>query len=489
MKMKKIDSEKIVLFTILAVIATIYVLMFSYSTSPIFPYYYGGDSAQFLTIGKAWYLGKLPYVEVFDHKGPFIFWINMLGFVIGKGQKYGVAFLQVFFMFFSILAFYQIALLFYKDKIYSYIVVAITLFAMKINYCDGNTVEEWCIPFISWSLYGIIRYWKDYTNREHNPKWSFLYGLTFGICFLTRITNFLPLCAGIFYIILYLLYKKQYGNIMKNIFVGLLGTSVLIVPFLAYFYSKDALYECIYGTLLYNFEYAEGRKSWLLVANADKIKQYCFNYFISLSIFVTAFTCLIKKEYGWCLLYATTGILEQFMYLSGDAFTQYPLVCIVQIPILINAVMSLVYINKPTEKLIMLSSVFILLVFLSSNMTQMMKTIELRRAFKERKDRGWEQLLALIPENETNRFVVYGGNQFKELYLLDDLMPCYKYFVIQEWQGNLSTETKIAIHETFATKQAKWILTDEKVDNIEDILSESYMLVDNTEKYYLYKLK
>ena len=276
---------------------------------------------------------------------------------------------------------------------------------------------------------------------------------------------------------------------MKNIFVGLLGASVLIVPFLAYFYSKDALYECIYGTLLYNFEYAEGRKSWLLVANADKIKQYCFNYFISLSIFVTAFTCLIKKEYGWCLLYATTGILEQFMYLSGDAFTQYPLVCIVQIPILINAVMSLVYINKPTEKLIMLSSVFILLVFLSSNMTQMMKTIELRRAFKERKDRGWEQLLALIPENETNRFVVYGGNQFKELYLLDDLMPCYKYFVIQEWQGNLSTETKIAIHETFATKQAKWILTDEKVDNIEDILSESYMLVDNTEKYYLYKLK
>ena len=148
--MKKIDSEKIVLFTILAVIATIYVLMFSYSTSPIFPYYYGGDSAQFLTIGKAWYLGKLPYVEMFDHKGPFIFWINMLGFVIGKGQKYGVAFLQVFFMFFSILAFYQIALLFYKDKIYSYIVVAITLFAMKINYCDGNTVEEWCIPFISW---------------------------------------------------------------------------------------------------------------------------------------------------------------------------------------------------------------------------------------------------------------------------------------------------------------------------------------------------
>lgn len=34
---------------------------------------FGGDSAQLLTMGKAWYLGKLPYVDMFDHKGPFIF--------------------------------------------------------------------------------------------------------------------------------------------------------------------------------------------------------------------------------------------------------------------------------------------------------------------------------------------------------------------------------------------------------------------------------
>lgn len=46
---------------------------FSFSTSWLYPYYFGGASAQFLTMGKAWYLGKLPYVDMFDHKGPFIF--------------------------------------------------------------------------------------------------------------------------------------------------------------------------------------------------------------------------------------------------------------------------------------------------------------------------------------------------------------------------------------------------------------------------------
>lgn len=47
--------------------------VFSFSTSWLYSYYFGGDSAQLLTMGKAWYLGKLPYVDMFDHKGPFIF--------------------------------------------------------------------------------------------------------------------------------------------------------------------------------------------------------------------------------------------------------------------------------------------------------------------------------------------------------------------------------------------------------------------------------
>lgn len=94
-------------------LSMLYVLLFSYSTSPLFPYYYGGDSAQFLTIGKAWYLGKVPYIDLFDHKGPFIFWIDMLGFWLANGQKYGVAFIQCFFLFFSLIAFYKISQLFY----------------------------------------------------------------------------------------------------------------------------------------------------------------------------------------------------------------------------------------------------------------------------------------------------------------------------------------------------------------------------------------
>ena len=57
-------------------------LVFSPSTSPLYSDW-GYDSAMFQTIGKYWAQGHLPYVELFDHKGPIIFFINALGYALG----------------------------------------------------------------------------------------------------------------------------------------------------------------------------------------------------------------------------------------------------------------------------------------------------------------------------------------------------------------------------------------------------------------------
>lgn len=454
--------KNIVLWILFALLSVGYVYAFSFSTSWLYPYYFGGDSAQFLTMGKAWYLGKLPYVDMFDHKGPFIFWINMIGYLIAGGEKYGVAVLQMLFLFFTIFAFYQISQLVYKNRGYGVAVVLITLLAMKRNYGDGNTVEEYCLPFICWSFYGILNFWKSRDSEKHSPKWAFLYGLTLGICFLTRVTNFIPLCAGLLLVVIQLLSKKQYQNLLQNIGAGLAGFLIFVLPFLDYFWYKGALYECIYGTLLYNFEYAEARKSWLLSASTTDKLRYLLDYFIALSIFISAFISVLKREYRLAVLWLLTGILEQCMFMNGDAYPQYPLVCIIQIPVL--------------------------LAVLSINVSLAMRVGPMWRAYSIRRTRIWELLVDEIPEDGLDRFVVYGNNEFKEVYLLKDLMPCYKYFVIQDWQGSMSPETRAAIHKTFATKKAKWILTDGEGEIIRDILEESYTDVDGIDQFHLYRL-
>lgn len=480
--------KNIVLWILFALLSVGYVYAFSFLTSWLYPYYFGGDSAQFLTMGKAWYLGKLPYVDMFDHKGPFIFWINMIGYLIAGGEKYGVAVLQMLFLFFTIFAFYQISQLVYKNRAYGVAVVLITLLVMKRNYGDGNTVEEYCLPFICWSFYGILNFWKQSDNVKHSPKWAFLYGLTLGICFLTRVTNFIPLCAGLLLVVIQLLSKKQYQNLLQNIGAGLAGFLLFVLPFLAYFWSKGALYECIYGTLLYNFEYAEARKSWLLAASTTDKLRYLLDYFIALSIFISAFISVLKREYRLAVLWLLTGILEQCMFMSGDAYPQYPLVCIIQIPVLLNELCGWRGKVISLQSFVKVLCGLVLLAVLSINVSLAMRVGPMWRAYSVRRTRIWELLVDEIPEDDLDRFVVYGNNEFKEVYLLKDLMPCYKYFVIQDWQGSMSPETRAAIHDTFATKKAKWILTDGEGEIIRDILEESYTDVDGIDQFHLYRL-
>ena len=50
----------------------------SLSTSPIYPVYQGHDSSIFSLLGIGQTIGKELYIDLFDHKGPIIFFINAL---------------------------------------------------------------------------------------------------------------------------------------------------------------------------------------------------------------------------------------------------------------------------------------------------------------------------------------------------------------------------------------------------------------------------
>lgn len=75
------------------------------------------------------------------------------------------------------------------------------------------------------------------------------------------------------------------------------------------------------------------------------------------------------------------------------------------------------------------------------------------------------------------------------MYLLNDFLPCYKYFVIQEWHARFSAYVKADIYDVFKNGDALWILTDHGVDNINDIVEERYQLIEHTSDYKLYRLK
>ena len=70
---KNIKYMKYIVYLIVSIFM---ILVLSKSTSPLYDGSYTIDSGLFIVVGKAIIRGYIPYVDLFDHKGPIIFLIN-----------------------------------------------------------------------------------------------------------------------------------------------------------------------------------------------------------------------------------------------------------------------------------------------------------------------------------------------------------------------------------------------------------------------------
>ena len=73
------------LITILAVILGSLLIMSPYL--PVFSENMDRDSGVFIYTGKQVLDGKIPYLDVWDHKGPLLYYINAFGLLLGRGHQ------------------------------------------------------------------------------------------------------------------------------------------------------------------------------------------------------------------------------------------------------------------------------------------------------------------------------------------------------------------------------------------------------------------
>lgn len=324
------------LFLILIIVIS-FVTLFSYSTSVLYPNYYGldygGDAAQFLTIGKAWAEGKVPYRELFDHKGPIIFFVDMLGFFL-FGNKSGIMIFQIGALFVACLFVYKISGLCGKSsRAYGITAILVSLIVLQACYCNGNSVEEYCLPFITSSVYFQVKYLSEYasdkkSNVYHNPWIAFLYGVTFAVGFLTRLTNVLPVCMGVLEITVLLIVQKQFQNLLQNIIGFLSGFLVLFLPFFAYFAAYGAAWDFLYATIGFNIEYSTAMSSWLRSATSGNVISFFKQYGAFFACGFSVPLAFRRKKYTLTVLYVLWFLAEGYLFGSGQSFVQYAIITI-----------------------------------------------------------------------------------------------------------------------------------------------------------------
>ena len=517
-----LKKHKILIFenVFCLIVAIAFVLFFSVSTSPLYADYYsyggmmdGGDSLQFETIGKAWTEGLIPYRDTFDHKGPVIFLVDALGFLIGGGERYGIMVFQILALFITLKFVFKFSRLATKQRniLWGSVLSIIALIFYANVYCSGNSVQEYCVPFIVASVYYIVEFLAGGKNKKHPLKYAFLYGITIGICLMSQATNAILVVAGVLAIAVSLLAQKEYKNFWQNVGLGLVGIVTVVTPFVVYFAACGAFGELIYATITYNIEYAGNIGSWLFGVTGGDFKLFVDDFWPYIVLPITMLLAWRRKQGNYVIMLAVALLLETYMFLTTEAFAQYVIPVFIQVVLFANelvilirdanalngtkrdAAMSFVVVGVIA---IFASACYRLALDCCSERIDTYRSVRVSGVTEE--SIGYENVMKnYITNPNSERFLqcgsfsAYGGNALKGIYLRYGLLPNNKYFIIQSWHSRLSEKVKTDIAKNFQQKKPDCLLYEsggEDLNGINLILETDYTLVSDENGYELYVL-
>ena len=297
--MQNINKNFLLLFISLF-IAISYLILHS-STNPLIMG--RADSSVFLTVGFSWAENLIPYRDIFDHKGPVLYLLNALGFLICN-EFYGVLLIEAIFLSINIILFF---LLCDKNK-YSFILSLIFIaFYFNKVFEDGNLTEEYAITF---NLIAIFIFTKQYPIRFYS------YGFLGGLLFLLRPNLAAPTLAVFFIDFLRSRHYKPVTNILKCA----IGFTAVLLPTAVYFYLEKSLTDFINCFLIFNVKYAGISKQNFLYVEMLHIIKNAYIY-IPLTII---YVLIAKKNFSLFIENLAIFIFSLLMTaISGRSYLHY----------------------------------------------------------------------------------------------------------------------------------------------------------------------
>jgi hypothetical protein len=215
--------------------------------------YIGRDSGVYLYVGQRILAGDIPYVDVWDHKGPALYYINALGLWIGNGSLAGVVFLEHVFLLIAVWLCYLFLVESFGRLPAIFATVVFLLSVVLILY-PGNAVEQYALPIQFLALYS---FWKAETSSS-SKVYSFLIGATAAIGLLLRPNIVgLQLSIGLYLVLSMLLqHERMHRLIQAGRFVA--GVISVLLPVLFYFGITGALDALWDAVVRFNLVYSSG---------------------------------------------------------------------------------------------------------------------------------------------------------------------------------------------------------------------------------------
>ena len=212
------------------------------------------DSAWFFTCGKAWMNGMIPYVDFTDSKGPLLWLIFGIGYLISNTTYIGMFWISCLTYTITYIINYKTAKLFLEDSksaTLAILLLTLSYFNSWMHY--EFRAEDCCLPFISIILYRLCYVIYNQATGKHNLYiTNFLLGLCLMAIILIKFSLALMLGPAYLYYLYYLIREKK--NLIIALLLFMAGCAVTALPFLIYFLLQgnltDFIQEYFINTLL-----------------------------------------------------------------------------------------------------------------------------------------------------------------------------------------------------------------------------------------------
>lgn len=230
------------------------------------------DSAWFFTCGKAWMNGMTPYVDFADSKGPLLWFIYGVGYLISPYNYIGVFWLSVLLYSFVYYWIFKTSNVFLNDPRLSFIcAILLSLSFFCPWFHDEVRAEDWCQLFISWSLYRACDMIYG-SNTRHNYIISF--GIL-GLCLMATLLikyNITVMLTGIVAYCFYYAIRKRI-DLFKIFISSISGAFLGALPFLLYFLFKGNLSDFINEYFLNTF---------ITIQDSNSISNYIHEWLLTM---------------------------------------------------------------------------------------------------------------------------------------------------------------------------------------------------------------
>lgn len=461
------------------------------------------DANSYFTMGKVMMNGGVFYRDSFDQKGPLLYFIYGLAYLISHNTFKGVFVMEMLSLVVFLVAQYKILRLYLKHETALFFMpfVALVVTSCKSFYWGGSA-EEFGLPFLAWGLYFSLKYFKEEYPKVMSPKTVFLCGVLAGCVMMIKYTMLGMYFFWMAMIAFSTFNRKLWRDSIRNCVIFLAGMIAPMIPWAIYFGINGALDDWYHAYIYCNiFFYSDlgaetagiGKK----VYDLAKIMYWLiWDNFIYFSMIILGFVgFLFTRKVKWfekINIYGMFGFLFLGIFVGGTTLFYYSL------PLSLFAVFGFVVLGKVVEKIcgligkkkvVLLSGQIV--VFASLLLVAWNLSMNTEYAKETGEDYYLYQFRDIVWQEE-NPTLLNIGCLDAGLYTVADIIPNCKYF-----QSNM-----VNGFDEVAEQQLQYI-KDKKIDfiisteNYPPEIWETYELIKETEydmyggarKYFLFKKK